>query len=285
MKQHLSDAADNMAGASAALQGEQAQEAETDMDEAKKHLEKAQKDLAREETKYQNIRQQEVLFRVRQALEAVKADQDAVNGETAEFDMNRDGARRLNRLERKTIRALAQRELDVRVKAVEIKEKLEEDDATVFSWVLDRNMQDLDEVADCLNRQKTDPLVQNIQQDISDRFGELIETLKLEMKRRSEAMEESSESSSDQQSPQKNPLIPPVAELLMIKRLEENALRRLNEFVRLNPDLLEAGAEPMAIQMLERLGYRHANITELFTRMVERAGGNPTAPAIQNEDE
>ncbi|MBU0754052.1 MAG: DUF4175 family protein [Planctomycetes bacterium] len=143
MKQELSDAADNMAGASAALQQDQSDEAETDQEEAKKHLEKAMKDLAQEETKYENIRQQEVLFRVRQALEAAKAEQDAINGETAEFDAVRDPVERLNRLQRKTLRALAQREQDVGVKAMEIKEKVEEDEATVFSWVLERNVQDL----------------------------------------------------------------------------------------------------------------------------------------------
>ncbi|MBU0754053.1 MAG: hypothetical protein KJ645_02870 [Planctomycetes bacterium] len=105
------------------------------------------------------------------------------------------------------------------------------------------------------------------------------------MKRRSEAMEKSSESQPDQQQPRKNPLIPPVAELLMIKRLEENALRRLNEFVRLNPELLEKGAGPMEIQMLERLGHRHSNITELFTKMVDRAGGDPVSPEPPPEDE
>jgi hypothetical protein len=283
MRKDLSDAADNMAGAAAALGEQNPEEAEMDEEEAKKYLEKAMKKLVQEETKYQNIRQQEVLFRVQQALEDLKAEQDAITGETAEFDTARAGARRLTRLQRKTLRNLSVREQEVQSKTVEIKEKIEEDDATVFSWVLDRNIQDLDEVTEHLQRQRSDPLVQNIQRDIADRFAELIDAMKLELKRRGEAeMQEGGES--DESGSQRNALIPPVAELLMIKKMEENALRRLNDFVRLHPEILEEGAGVMEIEMLKRLGHRHAHITELFTKMVEKAGGGAPGPDAPGEN-
>jgi len=144
-------------------------------------------------------------------------------------------------------------------------------------------MEDLDEVADSLREQETGPLVQNIQKDISDRFAELIESLKLEMKRRSEA-ETSEDPGMSQEQPQKNPLIPPVAELLMIKRMEENALRNLNYFIRTHPDILERGASPLDSQMLKRLGHKHSNITDLFKRMLERSGGAPTRREPQDND-
>ncbi|MHC4944776.1 MAG: coiled-coil domain-containing protein [Planctomycetota bacterium] len=284
MRKDLSDAADNMAGASAALGEGNPEEAEMDEEEAKKQLEKAMKKLVQEETKYQNIRQQEVLFRVQQALEEVKTEQDAITSETAEFDTARAGVRRLTRLQRKTLRTLAVREQEVRAKTSDIKEKIEEDDATVFSWVLERNVQDLDEVAEHLQRQRSDPLVQNIQRDISDRFAELIEAMKLELKRRSEA-EPQEGAAPDDSGPQRNALIPPVAELLMIKKMEENALRRLNDFVRLNPEILEEGAGIMEMEMLKRLGHRHAHITELFTKMVEKAGGGPQGPGAPETSE
>lgn len=270
--QSLSDAADNMAGASEELNRGEGEEAEVDEEEAKKHLEKAKQAMQQEENKYQNIRQQEVLFRVQQALEKLKEEQDAINADTTEFDLAREGARRLSRRQRKILRGLAQREAEVRAKTTEVIEKIQEDDSTVFSWVLERIVEDLNAVEDFLKKGETGAVVQTIQSDISDRYAELIEAMKQELKRRQEAESDPSET---QQQPQPNPLIPPVAELLMIKRMEENALRRLENFIRLNPDILEKSPGPMEEHMLNRLGHRHASITELFDKMVERLAGPP----------
>lgn len=280
--QSLSDAADNMAGASEELNRGEGEEAEVDEEEAKKHLEKAQQAMQQEENKYQNIRQQEVLFRVQQALEKLKEEQDAINADTTEFDLAREDARRLSRRQRKTLRGLAQREAEVRAKTTEVIEKIQEDDATVFSWVLERVVEDLNAVEDFLKKGETGMVVQTIQSDISDRYAELIEAMKQELKRRQEA--ESDPSGGQQQQPQQNPLIPPVAELLMIKRMEENALRRLENFIRLNPDILEKSPGPMEEHMLNRLGHRHASITELFDKMVERLAG-PPVPGMPGESE
>lgn len=278
----LSDAADNMSGASAELSQGEGEEAEVDEEEAKKYLERAKQEMLEQENKYQNIRQQEVLFRVLQALEELKTEQDEVNTLTAQFDLERSGERSISRLQRKTLRTIAQRELDVRNRTDDVKQKVQEDEATVFSWVLDRNVEDLDEIVESLNQRDSGPIVQTVQVDVSERFGELIEAMKMELKRRSEApSEESGGPPPPGQQPQRNPLIPPVAELLMIKKMEENALRRINDFLRLHPGLMEKGAGPMEAQMLERLGRRHVNITELFGKMLERAGGGAGMPEAE----
>ncbi|MFH2000988.1 MAG: hypothetical protein ABIK28_15000, partial [Planctomycetota bacterium] len=217
--ENLSKASDNMAGAASELSQNQGEGAEQEEEEAKKYLEKARKEIFEEENKYQNIRQQEVLFRVQQELEDLKVKQDEIMGETLELDQSRGGEQRLTRRQQRTLRELTGRELDLYGKTGEVKDKIEEDEATVFSWVLARNLEDISGVAESLQQQDTGPLVQNIQKDISDRFAELIESLKRELKRRSEA-EPPDESSPSSNQPQKNPLIPPVAELLMIKRME-----------------------------------------------------------------
>jgi hypothetical protein len=278
----LSNAADNMSGASSELSQGEGEEAEVDEEEAKKYLERAQQEMVQQENKYQNIRQQEVLFRVLQALEELKTEQDEVNTLTAQFDAERGQAGRITRLQRKTLRNIAQRELDVRNRTDDVKQKVQEDEATVFSWVLERNVEDLDEIVESLNQRDSGPLVQTVQVDVSERFSELIEAMKMELKRRSEAPSEESGGQQPQGNPpQRNPLIPPVAELLMIKKMEENALRRINDFMRLHPGLMEKGAGPMEAQMLERLGRRHVAITELFGKMLERAGGDAAAPETE----
>jgi len=272
--EHLSDAADNMAGASDELDQNMGEEAEQDEQEAKKHLENAMNEMTKEEQKYQNIRQQELLFRVQQALELLKEEQDGINKETAELDLTITESGRVTRRQRKSLKNLAAKESGVKDKTQEIVEKIAEEASTVFSWVLERNMDDLDSVIDYIKRREIGPVVQTIQEDISDRMAELIASLKNELKRRQENQDDAPPPGGEQpQQPRKNPLIPPVAELLMIKSMEENALRRLEEFMRLNPDLMEGGDESVEKKMIERMGHRHSSITELFKKMVEKLDG------------
>lgn len=274
---HLAEGADKMAGASEELRGERGKEAEQEEEEARKALEEARKRMTREENKYRNIQQQEVLFRVQQVLEALKVQQDKVNLDTAAFDGNRPPDGRLSRLKRRMLEKLVAREEEIRSRTLDVKEKIGKDASTVFSWVLERNAADLDTVAGRLRKRETGALVQLIQADVSKRFGELIEALKVERQRRMQAETEPSASPAQGGSPQRQPLIPPVAELIMVKKMEENALADLEEFLRRNPELLERPPTPGEARLLEHLGHRHATIHELFEKMIQRAQG--AAPA------
>jgi len=282
---NLSDSADNMARAVDELANRKGEDAERDEEEAKKLLEKARKEMDQEENKYHNIRQREVLFRVQQSLENLKEEQDKINDETRAIDISGGEDSRPTRLNSRKLRKLSVQEQEVKAKTAEVREKIEEDSSTVFSWVLERNEEDLGEVVDMLGKQNSGALVQAIQSDISGRFEELIESLKQELKRRMEALSEEQEPSAEGggQPGSKNPLIPPVAELLMIKGMEEGAMRRLKNFTRLHPEMLDGNAGPMDIRMLERMGHMHSNITELFKKMIERSKGG--APDVEPLDE
>jgi len=61
-----------------------------------------------------------------------------------------------------------------------------------------------------------------------------------------------------------------VAELIMIKTMEEGAQRRLEEFIIDNPDIDEKGANPIERELLKRLASEHAAITELFQEILTR---------------
>ena len=282
--QDLSNAADNMAGAASELSEEMTGEAEQDQEEAKKHLEKALKEMTREEQKYQNIRQQEVLFRVQQVLAKLKEDQDEVNRQTEAFHLAREDTGRLSRRKRKELRRYVDQETEIQGRTREVTDKTREEASTVFTWVLERVVEDLDEIKDSLRRGETGPLVQSLQTDVSDRYGELIETLKDEMKRRQSAKQDEQEGQQQPPDQQKNSLIPPVAELLMIKRMEEKALKRLNTFLRIHSEDRDAGTGDMEAEMLERMGHRHSSITELFEKMVNRSGGPLSEPEMQEEN-
>jgi|GEM_PF-3546209 len=265
----LSQAADNMSSASSELDNQQGEMAEQDEEDAQKYLERALQQMKNQKQKYQSIQQQEVLFRVQQELEELKKEQDEVNATTAAFDLERKGTQSLRRSQKKKLRDLAGREAAIRDRTTAVKEKIVEDGSTVFNWVLDRNRDDLDEVADALKQYQSDAVVQTIQKDISLRFEELIASMREEIKRRQNAP-----SGEPQDTPSSDPpLIPPVAELIMIKTMEESAQRRLEEFIINNPDINESGANPIERELLKRLASEHAAITELFKEILERFQG------------
>ena len=63
------------------------------------------------------------------------------------------------------------------------------------------------------------------------------------------------------------PLVPPVAELLLLQRLELAALARLDRFVELNPQVLDDDLGPMERDLLERWALDHVAVTELFEQI------------------
>lgn len=268
---HLSKAAENMWEAAGELANQEGEDAAQDEEDAQKYLEKALQEMKLEKEKYQELRQREVLFRVRQELEALKEEQDAINKETATFDEEREGAR-LRRSQKRKLSQLADRENTVRERTVEVKEKIEEDGSTVFTYILEHNREDLDEVVGSLRSGETGDLMRAIQDDISRRYGDLIAALKEEIKRRMEAPTKKG----DNKNPQEPSLIPSVAELIMIKAMEESALKRLEEFMIMNPEVFEEGASPVQRRLLDRLGHQHAGVRELFEEMLGRVGmGEP----------
>jgi hypothetical protein len=74
-------------------------------------------------------------------------------------------------------------------------------------------------------------------------------------------------------------LIPTVAELLLVQRMEQAALARLDNFIRLNPEIGdEARYGDVERRLLERWSLEHIKVTRLFQQMVQSAGG--AAPAL-----
>jgi hypothetical protein len=267
----LSNAADNMDSASSELGNEQGGMAEQDEEDARKQLENALNEMKGEQQKYQDIQQQEILFRVQQELEVLKEEQDSITAATEEFDAGREGERSLRRSQKKLLRGLALREQDVLDRTQEVKEKIEEDGSTVFTWILERNRDDLDEIVGFLKGYSTDKLVRTIQKDVSNRFEELISALRQELKRRMESPPPGEGQKPGQGGPQ--PLIPPVAELIMMKTMEEGALRRLEEFMVTTPAGDDEEMLGVVRELIRRLANEHMAVTELFEEVLERSGG------------
>jgi hypothetical protein len=74
--------------------------------------------------------------------------------------------------------------------------------------------------------------------------------------------------------------------LLLVQRMEQAALARLENFQRLNPEIGDAERYgDVERRVLERWSIEHIKVTELFEEMVRKSGGAgpPGAPGAPGE--
>jgi len=171
---------------------------------------------------------------------------------------------------------LSDEEKDLGTRSETLRATLEQDGAVAFAFALQSCRDDLSSVAEMLADEQTGELVQTLQGDVSRKLQDLIAVLDDEVERRRNAKkEESPPGSQAQQGPP--PLVPQVAELLLIQRMEQAALARLENFIRLNPVDQVDGLGPVERQLLERWALEHVKVTELFESMLPKPG--EAAPA------
>ena len=96
----------------------------------------------------------------------------------------------------------------------------------------------------------------------------------------------------EQQGTTENRLVPDVAELRLLRRMERDLLESVEEVLLLHPELLEGGVfDPLLLEDITRLGHRHERTSNLFSEFRERLGlPDPDAeaedapPLIETED-
>jgi hypothetical protein len=212
-----------------------------------------------------------VLFRLAEDLKALADKQEALSAETKEIDGGRgESSERLGRSQSRAVARLASQERDLGAQAERLRAALEQDGAVAFTFAIGRTRDDLNSAADLLGREETGFLVQAVQSDAHQRLLDLLDVLDKEMQRRRDAKPEEPPPGMEAQSgPQ--PLVPKVAELLLVQRMEQAALARLENFQRMNPRLQDDGAlNPVERSLVERWASEHAKVTEMFRAMIPR---------------
>ncbi|MBL8767744.1 MAG: hypothetical protein JNL94_10285, partial [Planctomycetes bacterium] len=268
------------------LEQEDGEEASERQQEAEKYLNKAEQELQQQQDRYENLRQEELLVKVREELAKLRDEQKTVLDETGAIELERaekDG--NLSRSARSRVRQLATRTKALKQRNDDVNGKLREDGAKVFTFLLERNSEDLTQIDERLSVRPfaTDADTQALQEDVVSRYEQLLGVLKEELDRRrqSKTEEEKPEEQQNQQPQQgKKPLIPELAELLMVKRMEEDALRRIDAFLKNHPEIGTEGLDDITRDRLIRMGHQHAKITELFNNLVpdDMTPGEPAPP-------
>jgi hypothetical protein len=268
-----------MDSAQQSLQSGDDRQAASDQEEAAEEIEKAKEQLQGERDRYEQLRQDEVLFRLNEELVALHEEQLALTLETSDLHLARGDSDRLSRAQRRAVARLAESERALGDRASGVADTLREDGAVAFVFAIDQTADDLAAVADRLSDQETGRLVSALQQGVERRLADLLAVLEEELERRRQAMKDQPEEDQqpqDQQPSGPPPLVPAVAELLLVQRMELMALSRVVGFRD------ELGDAPRLssrdILLLERWANEHAQVTDLFESMIPEPEEQPGVP-------
>ena len=271
---------------------EQGDEAETDkqQEEAKKNLEEAAKELEEEKDRYQDLRQEELLFRMKDELTTFLERQRPLTAQTVEAQKSA-GADGLSRAMRTKANQIGEEEQELAGKVEFLVQALSEEGNLVYQAVLKANIDDLREVARRLGGRRPDvaSFTTLLQQDVERRTEELLTALENERKRREQErkdrqkqQQEGQDKGKNKFDPQRKKLVGLIAELEMLKKLgidTRTATDNLRTLVDARGDDVISEAE---VALIERLAHRHSEITRLFQQI--KAGVEQTMQNMQGEE-
>lgn len=269
---------------------EQGDEDETDeqQEEARQQLEEASKELEEEQDRYQDLRQEELLFRMKDELTTFLDRQRPITAQTLEAQRTAP-AEGLSRAMRIKIRQLGEEEQELAGKIDFLVQALTEEGNLVYQAVLKANHEDLRDVAQRLSVRNPDvgAFTTLLQQEVERRTEKLLEALERERQRRQQQRQEQQAQSGQQQgknrfSPQQQKLVSLIAELEMLKQLGIDTRRSADDLRAVVEARGEDVVSPTEVALIERLGHRHGEITKLFQQI--KQGVEEAMQQMQGEE-
>jgi hypothetical protein len=280
------------AAAEQALQEGELTEAESQQAEAERSLREAAEELAEEEEDYQQLREEELLFKtieeVNQILEAHRLQMKG----TLELDLEREVGARPSRSQKLRLRKIAREEEGLSVRSGEIEQALAEEGSVVFGALVNGIRIDLERVSHDLGDEggyQSGARIRALQQDIEESLIWLIEALEEKKEDREEEEGEGEEEAAEEEgeglTPQNN-LVPDAAELRLLRRMERDVLESVEELLLLHPELIDGGEiDPLLLEDVSRLGQRHERMSKLFSRFREGLGIPAPSEETQTDSE
>ena len=256
----------------------EAQDEERQVEQA---LDDALEELEEEEEQYQRLRQEELLFQIKDEVEGMLTAHREQMEALVEADSGREQGGRVSRRTRITLRAIAREEEAVAARATKVADALEAEGVLVFHEIVRTVEGDLVRIVRDLGETggyQSGARVQAMQQDVENALSWLQEALEEEMQRREEEQQEQEQEDQQQQDQQQQDqeeaLVPDAAELRLLRKLEEDLLGRVQRLQDLHPELEDPEAEldPLLLEELTRMAYQHQRIGELFQQFRQRLG-------------
>ncbi|MFY9344788.1 MAG: hypothetical protein WAT39_20010 [Planctomycetota bacterium] len=282
-------AADAAKKAQRAMEQGDPEETQQQQEQARQNLEDAAKELEEEKDRYQDLRQEELLFRMKDELQQFLERQRPITAQTVEAQKSLT-AEGLARAVRRKLNQLGEEEQELSGKLDFLVAALTEEGNLVYQTVLKANVEDLEEVARRLSGRNPDvgSFTTLLQQDVERRSEELLKALERERQRRDQQRREQQQQQQQDKGknrfdPQRQKLVSLIAELEMLKQLgidTRTAADNLRALVESRADDVIADVE---VAMIERLANRHGEITKLFQQI--KAGVEATLQQMQGNQE
>ncbi|HIG10566.1 MAG TPA: hypothetical protein EYG30_03040 [Planctomycetes bacterium] len=252
--------------------------AQASEEETQRQIDEALANLAEEQEQYQQLRDEELLFQITEEVTALLAAHAELVELTLEVDAGRTPTGRASRGARLRLRKISREETALAARSSELRTAIEAEGSLVFAELLARAERDLLRVARETGESggyKSGLRVQALQSDVSMHLTWLLEALNEELDRRDEEDQDSAEQppGSEQESDDENRLVPDVAEMRLLARMEREVIDTIEELLVLYPEL--SGSEDIDALLLEdiqRLAVRHERASELFKLFRSRLG-------------
>lgn len=283
----LQEAAQAAQKAQQAMERGDAEQTMEQQEQARQKLEEAAEQLEEERDRYQDLRQEELLFKMKDELGTFLQKQRPITQQTLETQQAAP-PEGLSRPARRKLNQLGEEEQELAGRLEFLTNALVEEGNLVYRTVLQANREDLQEVARRLGGRSPDPgtYTTMLQQDIERRTENLLAALEREQQRREQQRREQQQQQQQQQqkgqnrfNPQRERLVSLIAELEMLKTLEldtRKATSDLKTLIDLRNDESISEAE---VALVERLAHRHADVTRLFQQI--KAGVEQAMQAMQ----
>lgn len=292
-EQALQAAAEAARRAQSAMQQQDQETTEQQQERARQKLDEAAKQMEEERDRYQDLRQEELLFRMKEELTAFLEKQKPITLGTllVQKANDQDG---LSRPMRRKLNQFGEEEQELSAKLSALILALAEEGNLVWQAVLKASQEDLGEVVRRLGGRNPDPTTYTtmLQQAIERRTTDLLSALEREQKRREQERtdEQKKDQQQDQQQKGKNKLnqqrqklVSLIAELELLKTLEADTRRATSDLQVLLS--LRSGDDIQAAEaaLVERLAHRHSEVTKMFQQI--KAGVESALSAMQGSQD
>lgn len=252
-------------------------EAQQQEQETREQIDQALEQLQEEEEQYKRLRQEELLFRIAEEVASMMASHAEAMAATREVDASREPGAAPTRAQKLRLRRIATDQEALGERAAELADAIGKEGTVVFAELLSEIRQDFERIAERMGQvggYLSGERVQSLQQDVAENLAWLAQALDDEQRRRAEEEQQGQgQGQQDQQQNTKNQLVPDVAELKLLRRMEVETLDRLRELASLYPELVEGTADdPLLLEDVGRLAERHERTSVLFGRFRERLG-------------
>ena len=270
---NLAKAASSASEASESLQEGDLSQAQQQEEQTEQQIREALDDLEEEEEQYQRLRQEELLFRVAEEVQAMLEMLEEQMRATQEIDASREGRTSVSRSDRVRLRNTSREFEAIAQRASQVRGAIAKEGVAVFAEIVRNVEADLVRIARDMGEgggYQSGERIQALQEDVHRNLIWLKDALEKELGDRQQEQEPPSPGGSGPQPPP--PLVPDVAELKLLRMMEVEVIAKLKQQLQLHPELAgpTEDLDPLLLEDISRLAYQHNRISELFTLFRER---------------